>query len=1074
MAGESPDKSDKKQSSGKTARSERDPRLSAFRGEPDESAKESGSGKNPKPEDGAEAAAEPKPAPAPESTAEAKPAAKAAKQAAKAKSGAKSTSGAKAKPGPDSAEKPESGAEPASADGPGAGAESGSERAPEEPQGAEEGAEGSGGGDERLRAAVAAWVAGKDDEDAEGDAEAGEDGDGGADAAAPSDAESEAASGAKSGAEAGEKAGSGAAEKAGAEASEVSEGADGGAEGAAAKGEAKAEARAAVASDVEAAPEADAGPEADGDADAGRGGSEAGAKSQPEPKGKSEPKGESEPKGKGKSESKAEPEAEPASGDKPASGAQGESRSKGAEVVDQPTAVFKTVGPQKGKPGGAAAAAGAGKGDGNGDGKGDGKGGEEAAAGTEESAVDNATRVFAFANLKGEGAEAVDQATTAFKISPPAKGGDAVTSKAKDKAEAKGKPESTGKPGSKGTSDATDKAGAKGTDKAGAKDKAGAESSSGSKSASKPEAKTAAKKDSKTEGKEESKPEAKDEAKTANVAERDSERTSQFVALKSADDGTAGKSLGKTAPKTPARTPDKADDKADKAEDKPGEKASDKAGAKPAGKATGALPAAEPAKSAKAAAPTAPSKPADRPGAMPPATTGAPSELPETERTKQQPLPPLDLLAQLTNTPPPPETPLRTVVRRFKIWTPLAVLLVIIFVIAQAVRPLPDPTFTVGDAKSSFTFEGGKLTVPWPAEGQAAVKVVGSGDVGTFGPQKPVPTASVAKIMTAYVVLRDHPLKKGKPGPQVEVDAKAVTEGGSTDESRIEGLRAGQKFSQQDMLKMLMIPSGNNIARLLARWDTQSANEGAFVKKMNAAAKDLGMKNTTYTDPSGLDPKTVSTAVDQLKLAEAVMKFDAFRPIVAMTNAEIPGLPGRINNNNDNLLLEPGLSIKGIKTGSSTAAGGTLSWAAYKTVDGKDRLILGTMLDQHFKGLDPNAGNSLTMVKNNSQKVIAAVREALTSATAVKKGQVVGYVDDGLGGLTPVVATKDLKAVGVPGQKLTLSVGDGGKTVPHTAKAGTEVGVLTVGNGESMQKVPVALQKDLVEPSFGAKLIRIT
>ncbi|MGY5138046.1 serine hydrolase [Streptomyces nigrescens] len=1061
VAGESPDKSDKKQSSGKTARSERDPRLSAFRGEPDESAKESGSGKNPKPEDGAEAAAEPKPAPAPESTAEAKPAAKAAKQAAKVKSGAKSTSGAKAKPGPDSAEKPESGAEPASADDPGAGAESGSERASEEPQGAEEGAEGSGGGDERLRAAVAAWVAGKGDEDAEEDveegAEAGEGGDGGADAAA--------ASGAKSGAEAGEKAGSGAAEKAGAEASEVSEDADGGAEGAAAKGEAKAEALAAVASDVEADPDADAGPEADGDADAGRGGSEAGAKSQPE--------------SKGKSESKAEPEAEPASGDKPASGAQGESRSKGAEVVDQPTAVFKTVGPQKGKPGGAAAAAGAGKGDGNGDGK----GGEEAAAGTEESAVDNATRVFAFANLKGEGAEAeaVDQATTAFKISPPAKGGDAVTSKAKDKAEAKDKPESTGKPGSKGTSDATDKAGAKDTDKAGAKDKAGAESSSGSKSASKPEskpeAKTAAKKDSKTEGKEESKPEAKDEAKAANVAERDSERTSQFVALKSADDGTAGKSLGKTAPKTPARTPDKADDKADKADDKPGEKASGKAGAKPAGKATGALPAAEPAKSAKAAAPTAPSKPADRPGAMPPATTGAtaaPSELPETERTKQQPLPPLDLLAQLTNTPPPPETPLRTVVRRFKIWTPLAVLLVIIFVIAQAVRPLPDPTLTVGDAKSSFTFEGGKLTVPWPAEGQAAVKVVGSGDVGTFGPQKPVPTASVAKIMTAYVVLRDHPLKKGKPGPQIGVDAKAVTEGGSTDESRIEGLRAGQKFSQQDMLKMLMIPSGNNIARLLARWDTQSANEGAFVKKMNAAAKDLGMRNTTYTDPSGLDPKTVSTAVDQLKLAEAVMKFDAFRPIVAMTNAEIPGLPGRINNNNDNLLLEPGLSIKGIKTGSSTAAGGTLSWAAYKTVDGKDRLILGTMLDQHFKGLDPNAGNSLTMVKNNSQKVIAAVREALTSATAVKKGQVVGYVDDGLGGLTPVVATKDLKAVGVPGQKLTLSVGDGGKTVPHTAKAGTEVGVLTVGNGESMQKVPVALQKDLVEPSFGAKLIRIT
>ncbi|MCZ0974636.1 serine hydrolase [Streptomyces albulus] len=466
----------------------------------------------------------------------------------------------------------------------------------------------------------------------------------------------------------------------------------------------------------------------------------------------------------------------------------------------------------------------------------------------------------------------------------------------------------------------------------------------------------------------------------------------------------------------------------------------------------------------------APAKPDGKPdaGAAAPAASEA-----DAERTRQEPLPPLDLLAKLTNTPPPPETPMRTVVRRFKIWTPLAVLLVIVFMVVQAVRPLPAPTLVLGDAKSSFTFAGGKLSIPWPEQGQAAVKVVGSGEVGTFGEQKSVPTASVAKIMTAYVILRDHPLKdKNDKGPQIQVDDKAVQEGNSESESRIAGLKAGQKFSEQDMLKMLMIPSGNNIARLLARWDTQSADEAAFVKKMNAAAKDLGMTKTTYTDPSGLDPKTVSTAVDQIKLAEAVMKFDAFRPIVAMPNAEIPGLPERINNNNDNLLLA-GLSVKGIKTGSSTAAGGTLSWAAYKTVDGKDRLILGTMMDQHFKGLDPNAANSLTLVKDNSKKVIEAVRDALDSATAVQKGQVVGYVDDGLGTLTPVVATKDLKAVGVPGQKLQLSVGGDGKTIPHEAAAGTVVGELTVGNGASQQKVPVALQSALSNPSFGAKLTRL-
>lgn len=1031
MAGESPDKSDKKQSSGKTARNERDPRLSAFRGKPDESAKESDAGKHPKPEeDGAEAAAE-----------------------------------------------AESRVESAS--------EGASEGAPAEPQGAEEGGAGTEGGDARLRAAVAAWVAGTSDEDGEGGedaegAEAGEGGDGEAGAAAASasdvkaEAEAESAAGsgeasgagagaaakpkAKSGAKADGKADAKPGAKPGAK-SEVrpsvkaeakaekgaDEGADEGAEAGAtakagsgagagaksaasgAEGDGDADSRVDADADTDADAETDAGGEADAGADAGRGGSKAGVKSQPEakaqPKGKGEPRSEGDPEAKSEAEGKSEGQAKSGSGSKPEAQAQSGSGSKSAspskaKVVDQPTAVFKTVGPQKGKPGGAAGAAS--------EGNGDGTGGEAAEA--EESAVDEATRVFAFAkSKKGAEAEAVDQATTAFKITPPAKDGDAAKSKAKDKPESKGK--------------------------ADAKDK----------------------------NAEEKNAEVKNEAKAAKVAERDSERTSQFVALKSADDGTAGKSLGKTAPKTPARTPDKAADKpgdkavgkpADKTADKPegkvAEKPAGKSGAKPAGKATGALPAAEPAGSAK---PAAAPKPADRPGAMPPATTGAtaaPSELPEAERTKQQPLPPLDLLAQLTNTPPPPETPLRTVVRRFKIWTPLAVLLAIIFVVVQAVRPLPAPELAVGTS-TGFTFEGGKLSIPWPNQGQAAVKVVGVGNMGTSGEAKPVPTASVAKAMTAYVILRDHPLKKGEKGQTITIDAQAEADSQKRDESRVT-LKKGQTFTQYQMLQMLMIPSGNNAARQLARWDAGS--EKAFAKKMQAAAKDLGMTKTTYTDPSGLDASTKSTAVDQLKLAEEVMKNDAFREVVRTENVQIPGLPERIYNNNTLLTTMAG-KVAGIKTGSSTPAGGTFMWAGYRTVGDKDQLLIGVTMDQHVSGPDPNGSSSLPLALNNTSKVITGARDALTSATVVKKGQVVGYVDDGLGGETPVVATKNLSAVGWAGMKAKFSMSDGGKSIPHTAKAGTEVGVLTVGDGESAQKVPVALKQDLVEPGFGAKLIRI-
>ncbi|MFB0632089.1 serine hydrolase [Streptomyces sp. AB3(2024)] len=441
------------------------------------------------------------------------------------------------------------------------------------------------------------------------------------------------------------------------------------------------------------------------------------------------------------------------------------------------------------------------------------------------------------------------------------------------------------------------------------------------------------------------------------------------------------------------------------------------------------------------------------------------------EVTREAPLPPLDLLAELTNTAPPPETPRRTLTRRVKVWTPIVLLLGGAVIGAQLLRPLPAPRLAGGD--SSHTLEG-NTTIPWPAKGQGAVRVPGSGDIATFGEQKPVPTASVAKVMTAYVILKGHPLRKNDPGPLIEVDATAVADGNAEHESRIEGLTAGTKFSQLDMLKMLMIPSANNIARLLARWDTGSSTPDAFVAKMNTAAKELGMNDTTYTDPSGLDARTVSTAADQLKLADAVMKEEAFRAVVALSQENIKGLTKPLINNNGSLLLTSGLSIKGIKTGSSTPAGGTLMWAAYKTVGEQTPLILGTLMDQHADGPDVDGADSLVLVKENSRKVIEAVRAALAEAPAVRKGQLVGYVDDGLGGRTPLVAAKDLSVIGVPGQQLRLSLGAGDKSLPHGAKAGTEVGVLTVGDGDGARTVPVAVGKDLVEPSFGARVTRLS
>ncbi|MFD7221784.1 serine hydrolase [Streptomyces sp. NPDC059892] len=584
---------------------------------------------------------------------------------------------------------------------------------------------------------------------------------------------------------------------------------------------------------------------------------------------------------------------------------------------------------------------------------------------------------------------------------------------------------------------------------------------------------TTAEDDVKADAKPDSKPHSKDGAKKAQeTGSKDSGTGSGTDDTPAADSEPVDqptavfRALPRPAvdqPTTTLKVPGKRGEKS-----KAGERAEEKAEAagKPAGKAESAaertstfVPLRRDDTPPAAAAPPRASYPS-------PSST-APTVLPEAaERTRQQPMPPmppLDLLAELTNKPAPPETPVRTAVRRVKIYTPFALLLLVVLAVVQAVRPLPAPTLALS-ADPTFTFEGGKLDMPWPDEGQGGVEVEGVGTIGMYGQQKPAPIASVAKVMTAYVILRDHPITGEQVGPKIEVDKKAGEEANRPDESTAP-IKEGQQYTQKQMLQLLMIPSGNNAARLLARWDAKS--EPAFVEKMNAAAEDLGMTNTTYTDPSGLESSTVSTAADQMKLGKAVMQNDVFREIVNLPQVKIPGIDNLIINNNS-ILLEPGVS--GIKTGSSTPAGGNLLWSANTIVDGQNRRIIGTVMgaQQGVKLWD-----KLELSIQNSLKLIKAAQDGVTSATVVKKGDVVGYVDDGLGGRTPVVSTKDLKAVGWAGLQVKLHLGEGKETVPHSAASGTVVGEVTVGTGAGKVSAPVALQGDLAEPGFGAKLTRI-
>jgi D-alanyl-D-alanine carboxypeptidase (penicillin-binding protein 5/6) len=229
----------------------------------------------------------------------------------------------------------------------------------------------------------------------------------------------------------------------------------------------------------------------------------------------------------------------------------------------------------------------------------------------------------------------------------------------------------------------------------------------------------------------------------------------------------------------------------------------------------------------------------------------------------------------------------------------------------------------------------------WPEYGQAAVQI-GQSRIQAGPNQHAAPIASVAKVMTAYLVLHDHPLGAREDGPKITLTETDVAE---TDRRRrqqesVVPIVAGEQLTERQALQALLLPSANNIAAVLARWDAGSADR--FVARMNATARSLGMTHTRYTDPSGYDDATVSTAADQVRIVDRATRLPVFASIVATPSATLP-VAGTVHNTNT-LLGRNG--FVGVKTGSDNAAGGCFAFRAIRWIDGKRTTITGVVLGQ--------------------------------------------------------------------------------------------------------------------------------
>lgn len=233
-------------------------------------------------------------------------------------------------------------------------------------------------------------------------------------------------------------------------------------------------------------------------------------------------------------------------------------------------------------------------------------------------------------------------------------------------------------------------------------------------------------------------------------------------------------------------------------------------------------------------------------------------------------------------------------------------------------------------------------TIAWPASGVSAAGISGIGVLPGPGASQPVPIASVAKVMTAYVILRDHPLGAGEQGPVIVVqpgEAAAYPAQRGNGDSLVP-VTAGEQLTERQALEALLLPSADNMAWILARWD--AGRQAVFTARMNTTARRLGMTRTRYTDPSGLSASTTSTAADQVRLGLAAMSEPALAQIVALRSAVIP-VAGVVRNYNT-LLGQDG--ITGLKTGSDTAAGGCVLLAAWERARGHDTLVVAATFGQ--------------------------------------------------------------------------------------------------------------------------------
>jgi D-alanyl-D-alanine carboxypeptidase (penicillin-binding protein 5/6) len=389
-------------------------------------------------------------------------------------------------------------------------------------------------------------------------------------------------------------------------------------------------------------------------------------------------------------------------------------------------------------------------------------------------------------------------------------------------------------------------------------------------------------------------------------------------------------------------------------------------------------------------------------------------------------------------------------------------LLVVLLVIAYAAwalsRPMPRVSAVINATRSIPVATTSSLI--WPSVGQSAVGVLGTPILDTHGAQKPVPTASTAKLITALNVLRDKPLKVGQQGPSITLSQGDVNIYNmySAKQGSVVQVQAGEKISEYQMLECMLLPSANNMADSLAIWAYGSLS--AYSGLANGYVHLLGLSQTHVgIDASGFDPTTVSSAHDLVRIGELAMDNPVIKSIVSQKSAS--GIPVVNNIKSVNSLLGTN-NVVGIKTGNTDQAGGVFISAATIDVASKPTTLVTAL----------TAVPGLWQAMNDSVPLITSAQSNFKSVSLVNKGDIIGeYNPSWDHSVSQAIAAGNLRDMVWGGTRAELNPIKLNK-VAYPSSQGQVVGSLTANNEglASPVSVNVTLGSSLTKPSVWWRL----